>query len=268
MTGTIWRAYKACGDYLTQLLAVADIEALKIRHDPFDLATRAVQPVLWLTLFGQVMGQVRGLNTSGVAYLDYLAPGILAQAVLFVAIFHGISVIWERDLGVLHRYMASPAPRSALVLGKALSAAIRGLSQGVVIYVCAAALGVDLNWRPQALLGAALLVTLTAVLFAAFSLTVACIVKTRERFMGIGQVLNMPIFFASNALYPVSVMPQWLRAVAAANPLSYAVEGLRSLMLRHPPSTPHGLGVDFAVLVATIAIFTAVATRLYPRLTD
>jgi ABC-2 type transport system permease protein len=262
------RTLSGAGDYLTQLLAVADIEALKIRHDPVDLMTRAVQPVLWLTLFGQVMGRVRGLNTTTIAYLDFLAPGILAQAVLFVAIFHGISVIWERDLGVLHRYMASPAPRSALVLGKALSAAIRGLSQAVVIFACAAIIGVKLNWNPLMLLGTGLVVSLTAILFASFSLTVACVVKTRERFMGIGQMLNMPIFFASNAIYPVAIMPDWLRTMASVNPLSYAVDALRALMLKETSFSLGQLSADVVVLVLVTAAFAALATRLYPRLTD
>jgi ABC-2 type transport system permease protein len=263
----IGRLQRRVGDYATQLFAVAAVEALKIRHDPLDLLTRAVQPLLWLTLFGQVMGRVRSLNLAAGSYLDYLAPGILAQAVLFVAIFHGLSIIWERDQGVLQRYMASPAPRSALVLGKALSAAIRALSQGVVIFACAAFLGVKLSYNPVSMAGAALLVTLTATLFASFSLTIACIVKTRERFMGIGQVLNMPIFFASNAIYPLALMPAWLKAISSVNPLSYAVDALRALMLRNYPSVT-GLGADLLVLIGFTAVFVAMATRLYPRLTE
>lgn len=261
------RTLQAVSDYATQLFAVADVEALKIRHDPFDLMTRAVQPLLWLTLFGVVMGRVRGLNAAAGSYLDFLAPGILAQAVLFVAIFHGLSIIWERDQGVLHRYMASPAPRSALVLGKALSAAIRGLSQGAVIFACAAFMGVRLDFAPLHVAAAALVVVLMATMFAAFSLTIACIVKTRERFMGIGQVLNMPIFFASNAIYPLALMPDWLKAVSAVNPLSYGVDALRAFMLRGYPSTT-GIGLDLLVLAGFTAAFAAAATRLYPRLTE
>jgi ABC-2 type transport system permease protein len=82
----------------------------KLRHDSTELVTRAVQPALWLLLFGQVMAQVRGITAHGTNYLDFLAPGILGQSVLFAAIFYGINTIWERDLGVLHRYLVSPAP--------------------------------------------------------------------------------------------------------------------------------------------------------------
>ena len=109
---------QAIRGYLTQIQAVAAAEISKLRHDPGELATRALQPAIWLLLFGQVMAQVRGLQADGGRYLDFLAPGILAQSVLFAAIFYGIAAIWERDLGVLHRYMVSPAPRSAIVLGK------------------------------------------------------------------------------------------------------------------------------------------------------
>lgn len=259
--------WNAAGDYATQVMAVADAEILKLRHDPMDLVSRAVQPILWLVLFGQVMAHVRGLAGSGGSYLDFLAPGVLAQSVLFVAIFYGLSAIWERDLGVLHRYMVSPAPRSALVIGKALASSIRGLSQSLVIYVCAALLGVALSFDPNHILGVVLLIVLASALFSTFSLVIACIVKTRERFMGIGQFLTMPIFFASNAIYPVSVMPGWLRTISHINPLSYEVDGLRALMLRRGASQ-YGLGTDYLVLLAAVAILSVVATRMYPRLTQ
>jgi hypothetical protein len=86
----------------------------KLLRDPTELVSRAVQPVLWLTVFGQVMGSVRGIHAGPVSYLAFITPGILAQSVLFSAIFYGIAVIWERDLGVVHKQLVSPAYRSAL----------------------------------------------------------------------------------------------------------------------------------------------------------
>ncbi len=257
----------AAAGYVAQAWAVTDTELRKLRHDPLELLTRAVQPILWLTLFGQVMAHVRGVSREGTPYLDFLAPGVLAQSVLFVAIFYGISVIWERDLGALHRYLVSPAPRSALVIGKALSSGARGLSQAIVIYLCAAALGVGLSLRPGDMLLAALFVWIGSALFSTFSLIVACIVKTRERFMGIGQVLTMPIFFASNAIYPIELMPHWLQAVAYLNPLSYAVDGLRAVMLASAHSE-FGLLRDLAVLFGATALVVAIASRMYPRMTQ
>ncbi|MEZ0172304.1 ABC transporter permease [Microvirga sp. TS319] len=251
--------------YLTQIHAVADAEIRKLMHDPSELLTRALQPAIWLLLFGQVMAQVRGI-TNGERYLDFLAPGILAQSVLFAAIFYGIAAIWERDLGVLHRYMVSPAPRSALVLGKAASSAMRGISQAVIVYALSVLIGISVSFAPLHLLGVALFIAIGSALFSTFSLIIACIVKTRERFMGIGQVLTMPIFFASNAIYPIELMPEWLKAVSSANPLTYEVDALRALMLADGTSR-YGLGFDFAVLTTVTALLVAVAARMYPRLT-
>jgi ABC-2 type transport system permease protein len=261
-----WRAADLLAGYGTQVFAVADTEVRKLKHDPTEILTRALQPAIWLILFGQVMAHVRGLDAGGGNYLDFLAPGILAQSVLFAAIFYGISAIWERDLGILHRYMVSPAPRSALVLGKAVSSAVRGLLQAVIVYLLAVLMSIDVSFNPLHLLGVAILIALGSALFATFSLAVACIVKTRERFMGIGQVLTMPIFFASNAIYPIEIMPDWLKVVSLANPLSYEVDALRALMLIGGESK-FGIGLDLAVLLCVTGALVALAASLYPRMT-
>jgi ABC-2 type transport system permease protein len=256
---------RTLGNYAMQTWAVAAAEVQKLRHDPLELMTRAVQPVLWLLLFGEVMAQVRGVSPGNLRYLDFLSAGILAQSVLFVAIFYGISAIWERDLGVLQRYLVSPAPRSALVLGKALSASVRALSQALIVYVLALLLGVGIDLNPFNIFGVLVVIMLGSGLFSTLSLIIACIVKTRERFMGIGQVLTMPIFFASNAIYPLSLMPTWLRAVSHINPLTYEVDALRALMLGSVPSD-YGLTLDFGILTATTAVLIAIAARMYPRM--
>lgn len=260
------RLIKLLANFATQAYAVADAEIRKLRHDPSELLTRAIQPAIWLILFGEVMAQVRGLASGEGRYLDFLAPGILAQSVLFAAIFYGIAAIWERDLGVLHRYMVSPAPRSALVIGKAVSSAVRGLSQAAMVYLLALLLGISVNLTPFHLTAAVGMIALGSGLFSTFSLIIACIVRTRERFMGIGQVLTMPIFFASNAIYPIDIMPTWLKTLSLANPLTYQVDALRALMLAGGVSK-YGLGVDFAVLAAITALLIAIAARMYPRLT-
>jgi ABC-2 type transport system permease protein len=251
--------------FAAKTLVIGELEVRKLRHDSTDLLTRAVQPALWLLVFGEVFTKVRAIPTGSVPYLDFLAPGILAQSGLFVAIFYGIAVIWERDLGVVHKLIASPTPRAALVLGKALSAGIRALSQTVIVYTLALVLGVQTTWNPLALVGVAVVMMLGAALFSTFSLIIACLVKTRERFMGIGQVLTMPLFFASNAIYPVAMMPDWLRVLSRANPLTYEVDGLRTLMLANGTSS-FGLGLDFGVLLAGTTLMVAVGARLYPRI--
>jgi ABC-2 type transport system permease protein len=256
-------AFRAVYGLIEKTLVIAELEARKLRHDPTELATRAVQPALWLLVFGEVFSRMRVIPTGNTPYLDFMAPGILAQSVLFISIFYGIAIIWERDLGILHKFLVSPTPRGALVLGKALAAGVRALSQAVIVFVLAALLGVKINWSPLALAGVVVVVILGAALFSTLSLIIACLVKTRERFMGIGQVITMPMFFASNAIYPIALMPAWLAVIARINPLTYEVDALRALMLRNGVSV-YGLGVDFGVLLAFSAVFVIVGARLYP----
>lgn len=251
--------------YLMKALAITDMDMRKLRHDPSELFTRAIQPVLWLLVFGQVFAKAHVVPTGGLDYIAFLAPGILAQSVLFVAIFNGISVIWERDLGIVHKFLVTPTPRSALVLGKALAGGVRALPQGLIVYGLAALMGVKMAWSLPAIVGILALVLLGAALFSTFSLVIACIVKTRERFMGIGQVLTMPLFFASNAIYPTEIMPPWLRWIAHVNPLSYLVDGLRTLMLADGVTT-FGLPLDFAVLAVVLTALVMIGGRMYPRL--
>ncbi len=245
-------------------LTIAELEVRKLRHEPIELFSRAVQPALWLVIFGQVFTRVPGIPTGGLPYISFLTPGILAQSVLFIAIFYGIAIIWERDLGITYKFLASPTPREALVLGKALSAGLRGLVQAVIIYALAALLGVALSLDPLHLLGVVAAVLLGATVFSTFSLIIAALVKTREAFMGVSQVLIFPLFFASNAIYPVALMPPWLQVISRLNPLSYQVDALRALMLVGGTSS-YGLAVDYAVLSAVSAVLVFYGGRLYPR---
>ncbi len=249
--------------FLRKTLVIVSIEVRKLRHDATELVTRGVQPALWLLVFGEVFTRVRAIPTGGLRYIDFMAPGILAQSVLFIAIFYGIAIISERDLGIIHKLLVSPTPRTALVLGKALSAGVRGLTQAVIIYVLAVLLGVQVDWNPAALLGVLVTVLLGSALFSSFSLIIACLVKTRERFMGVGQVLTMPLFFASNAIYPVSMMPGWLQAIAHANPLTYEVDALRTLMLAQGTGA-FPLPVDFGVLLVATTLLVVLGGWLYP----
>ncbi len=257
--------FTAFARFVKKTLTIVGLEIRKIRHDPTDLVTRAIQPMLWLLIFGEVFAHIRAIPTGGRSYLDFMAPGILAQSVLFIAIFSGIAIIWERDLGIVHKFLASPTPRTALVLGKALAAGVRGLSQAIIIYVLALVLGVRMNWDPLALLGVFIIIMLGAAAFSTFSLIIACLVKTRERFMGIGQVLTMPLFFASNAIYPVAIMPAWLQVIARGNPLSYEVDALRSMMLANESINAAGLVIDFAVMFVVMIVLVLIGARLYPR---
>jgi ABC-2 type transport system permease protein len=242
--------------------AMCIVELQKLSHDRTELYTRAVQPALWLLIFGETFNRIHAIPTGNVPYLDFLAPGIIAQSAMFIAIFYGIMIIWERDSGVLTKLLVTPTPRAALVTGKAFAAGVKAVIQALVVVVFAAILGVGLTWNPLKLIGVAVIVILGGVFFSCLSMTIAGIVLTRDRLMGIGQAITMPLFFSSSALYPVSIMPGWLQAVSKANPLSYQVDALRGLLL----GTPSHLLTDFSVLIVAALCGIAAASALLGRL--
>ncbi|WP_310723191.1 ABC transporter permease [Streptomyces sp. N2A] len=253
---TGWRVLPA------RVLAMCVVELQKLRHDRTELYTRAVQPALWLLVFGETFTRIKAIPTGGTPYIDYLAPGIIAQSAMFIAIFYGIMIIWERDAGILTKLLVTPTPRAALIAGKAFAAGVKALVQAVVVIVIAALLGVAMTWNPLRLLGVVVAVVLGSAFFSCLSMTIAGIVLTRDRLMGIGQAITMPLFFASNALYPVAIMPGWLQTVSTMNPLSYQVDALRGLLL----GTHAHLALDYAVLIAAAVAGIAAASSLLGRL--
>lgn len=248
-----------------QIIAIVETDVRKLRHDPYELFTRMIQPSIWLLIFGQAMANSKAIPTGSLSYLDYIAPGILAQSILFISIFFGIALIWERDMGILHKLLVSPTPRSILVIGRAIAAGIRGVSQIFIVYFLSFLLEIHLRWDFLAIIGVIATVMLGGAIFSTFSLIIASIVKKRERFMGIGQVLTMPLFFASNALYPIEMMPRWLQIISVLNPLSYQVDALRSFMITHEATT-FGLLVDFSVGIFAFTVLVIIATRFYPKI--
>lgn len=253
---TGWRVLPA------RVAAMCVVELQKLRHDRTELYTRAIQPALWLLIFGETFTRIKLIPSDGIPYLDYLAPGIIAQSTMFIAIFYGIQIIWERDSGVLTKLLVTPTPRAALVTGKAFAAGVKAMIQAVVVMLIAALLGVSMTWNPVRLAGVIVAVLLGSAFFSCLSVTIAGIVLTRDRLMGIGQAITMPLFFASNALYPTTAMPDWLQYVSAVNPLSYQVDALRGLLLGVPAHLP----LDFAVLFAATAIGITAASVLLGRL--
>jgi len=252
------------GLLLSRVITFCWVEIAKISHDRAELYSRAIQPALWLIIFGETFTRIRAIPTGSKPYLDFMAPGVIAQSALFVAIFYGIQIIWERDAGVLTKLLVTPTPVSALVAGKAFGASVRSLLQAVVVIVLALILGVRMSLNPLDYLGAALVIVLGAAFFSMLSLTIAGIVLRRERLMGIGQAITMPLFFASNALYPVNLMPGWLQVISAINPLRYEIDALRGMLI----GTPSDIPLDLAVLVAACALGIFTSARLIPRLTE
>jgi ABC-2 type transport system permease protein len=255
------RGWQRVGAMMGRVAAFAIVELQKLQHDRTELVTRMVQPALWLLIFGTTFSRLHVINTGSVSYLAFLAPGIIAQSALFISIFYGIQIIWDRDAGILAKLMVTPAPASALITGKSFAAGVRSVAQVIGVLALAYLMGVGLTINPLRILGAMAVVMLGAAFFACLSMTLAGLVRSRDRLMGIGQAITMPLFFASNALYPVNVMPAWLHVVSRVNPLSYEVDALRALLIGTPFNP-----ADIAVLVVAAVLGIATASTLLRRL--
>lgn len=254
-----WRRIRAL---LIRVGAFSLVELQKLRHDRTELFTRMVQPALWLLIFGQTFSRLHVIDTGDTSYLAFLAPGIIAQSALFISIFYGIQIIWDRDAGILAKLMVTPAPASALITGKAFAAGVRSAIQVVGVLALAYLMGVHLTVNPLRILAAMCVVVLGSAFFACLSMTIAGLVRKRDRMMGIGQAITMPLFFASNALYPVDIMPSWLRWLSTVNPLSYEVNALRGLLI----GTPSNTLLDLGVLLLSAVLGIAAAATLLRRL--
>jgi ABC-2 type transport system permease protein len=253
------------GRLLNRIATLCWVEMRKIRHDRTELYTRAIQPALWLLIYGEVFTRIHAIPTpAGIPYLAYLAPGIMAQSALFIAIFYGIQIIWERDAGVLTKLMVTPTPRSALITGKAFASGVRSVIQGVVVLIISALLGVSLTDNPLKIIAALIILAVGSAFFSCLSMSLAGVVVARDRLMGIGQAITMPLFFSSSALYPTNVMPGWLQVISRINPLSYEVDALRGLLI----GTATTMWLDVVVLFGATILSIACAALLLPRLAN
>ena len=197
--------------FAARIGALCLVEIQRLRHDRSELYTRAIQPILWLVIFGQTFNRLHAIPTGGMPYIDFLAPGVLAQSALFISIFYGIQIIWERDAGMLAKLLVTPTPRTALISGKAFAAGVRALQPGRRrARGVGHARGRTDDEPAEARCRGARGVARDGVLLVPVDDDRRGRAQAR-RLMGIGQTITMPLFFASNALYPVALMPGWLR---------------------------------------------------------
>ncbi len=257
---TKWLSF---GRYLSNILTLAEFDLRKLKHDSMQVWIRLIQPVLWLAIFGTVMSNFRVLPAGYTDYRQYLTPGVLAQSVMFVAIFFGITIVWERDLGQLNKLLSTPMSRSAIVLGKTLSAGIRGIFQAAAILILALIMRIDISYNPLNILGVLIITIIFGMCFASLSICLASIFKTRERMMGIGQAITMPLFFASNAIYPLNLMPTWVKYIAIVNPLTYIVNAFRTLLVTNDFSQ---FPIDIAVIIGTTSLLIALASWRFRKM--
>ncbi|MEL9990059.1 MAG: ABC transporter permease [Thermoproteus sp.] len=212
-------------------LAMMELETRRLRHDYTEVITRSVQPLLWLLVFGPIMARTRAIPTGGIPYMAYLAPGVMVQSITFISIFYGLNIIWEGESGILKRLLTTPIPRLSIVVGRASAAFIRALAQMAVVMLISELVGVALSINMITIILSMFIVYILSLGLASLSIFIATFMKTRERFMGIGQAITMPLWFASNAIYPTAIMPTPLRLIAMGNPLTYGVDALRRLLV-------------------------------------
>ena len=251
--------------FINAILAFVELEARRLKYNRTELYTRAVQPILWLVVFGPVMARVRALPTNGIPYVAFITPGVIMQSVTFVSIFYGLTIVWERESGILKKLLTMPVSRISIVLGRSSASIIRALFQFVIITPIALALGVRVEPNPAYLLLSLFIVVITAIEFSAFSIWIASYMKTRERFMGIGQAITMPLFFASNAIYPISIMPTPIKVIVLINPLTYAVDALRKTMII---GVLNGLVIDLLALIIFTVLFIILASIEFKRIIE
>jgi ABC-2 type transport system permease protein len=247
----------------TDIFTITEFELRKIWHDSSQVFIRAIQPILWLLVFGQVMSKMKVISTGNYSYIEFLTPGVLAQSVIFVAIFYGFNMVMDRDMGLLHKLLSTPMPRYSIVLGKTLSAGVRSVIQALVVFILAVIIRVHLILTPVSIIGVLIIIVLTGMCFSGLSIFLASFFKTRERIMGIGQAIMMPLFFASSAIYPIDIMPTWLKVIAHINPLSYIVEAMRALLVTADYSH---IAMDFGITVLATAVLVALASTSFSRI--
>jgi ABC-2 type transport system permease protein len=210
--------------HLRAIKVVCHRELLRVKADRIRLVSSLAQPFLFLFVMGTGLSRLTE-GSTGVNFRTFLYPGVLAMSVLFTAMFSAMSIVWDREFGFLREMLVAPVPRSAILVGKALGAAVVATGQGVVVLILAGFAGVPYDPLMLAFLVVELFVLSFTV--CSFGLVFAARIRQVQAFMGILNLMVMPLFFLSGGLYPLNNLPHWLQTVARFNPLTYAVSAMR-----------------------------------------
>ena len=215
-------------------------EWIRFRTDRLRAVTSLVQPVLFLFVLGSGLGSLAGRGLPpGISFRTIIYPGVVAMGVLFTAIFSAGSIVWDREFGFLREMLVAPVNRGAIVLGKCLGGATVATFQGIIVLALAGLAGVPYNpVLILTLIGELLLLSFT---LTAFGVMMAARIKQFQAFMALTQMLVMPLFFLSGALYPLSGLPAWLTVLTRIDPLTYIVDPMRRAVFNHLNISPAAL---------------------------
>ncbi|MBV9487069.1 MAG: ABC transporter permease, partial [Frankiaceae bacterium] len=218
-------------------------DLLRFWTDRGRLISSFMQPLLFLFVLGKGLGAALGSGRGGTDYSTFIFPGTLATGVMFTAVFSAISVVWDRELGFLREMLVAPVSRVSIIIGKCFGGASVATLQGTVLLALAGL--VHVPYDPLLLLGMFGLLFLTSFAITAFGLLIAIRAETIQTVMPRTQLLLAPLMFLSGALFPTGgSLPMWLRIAVRVNPMSYAVDAMRSVTFHYLPD--HGRGAGFA----------------------
>jgi ABC-2 type transport system permease protein len=206
-------------------------ELIRFLGDRAQIVMALIQPLLFLFVLGSGLESLSAASTGGVDLKTFILPGVVCMAVMFTALFRAASLVWDRELGFLREMMVAPVSRSSIIVGKCLGGATIAASQGVVVLALAGL--VDVPYDPVLILGVLGMMLLLAFAVTAFGVLVAVCIKQPQTFTSVMQLVLMPMFFVSGALYPVSGLPTWLGVLNRLDPLTYAVDPARHLVFDH-----------------------------------
>jgi ABC-2 type transport system permease protein len=239
-------------------------EIKRFLRDRTRLISSFVQPLLWLVIFGAGFGTrflIPGLN-----YQQYIFPGIIGQTLLFTSMFMGISVIWDKEFGFMKEILVSPVSRFTLFLGKMFGDSTDALIQGIIVFALGSLLGVAFD--PIVFLISIPIMLLVTFGLVSIGLTIASAMGSLESFGAIQTFINLPLFFLSGALFPVSgpEIPQWLHIASSFNPLTYGVDALRTVILGSNWTPIQPLIIDLGVVTAFDLIMIGIGTLAFSRM--
>lgn len=219
------------------------------------------QPILFLVALGFGLGPVFQKAGQG-NYIEFLAPGIISMSILFMAIFSGISVIWDRQFGFLKETLVAPVSRWQIMLGRTLGGATVAIMQGILVFLISFFVGFRVqDWA--LLPWAFVFMALIALLFTALGTAIASVLEDMHGFQLIMNFLVMPIFFLSGALFPFDNLPKVLEILVRVNPMAYGVDGLRGTL---GGVTQFGLFTDFWILSLVVIIFVSIGSYLFNKI--
>ncbi len=257
------------------LWALTNRDLKKWYKNPIQLFISLIQPVVWLALFGKALNfsafvsqapaalqnQIMVSTFGTTSYFSFLSAGMLAFIILFTAAFSGMSVVFDRRFGFMNKALSTPVGRGAVVTGKVLQSVIRSLIQAAIVLGIAVALGMDTT-HMTALGIAGAFTILFLMSFGLSSLFVMLALRSSDwqTQMAIINLLNLPLLFASNALLPVKMMPSWLQTVTSLNPVSYANDATRQLLIGATGTS--SLLLDFGVMIGFAAILAGLGIVL------